>query len=224
MEHIPFYLHIAFGLITLATVWSFYSAAGYTQRTLIILIGWIFLQSGIGLAQFYTNTNSLPPRFLLLVIPPVLLIFLTFVSREGKQFIDRLDTNTLTLLHIVRFPVELMLFGLYHYGAIPEIMTFEGRNWDILSGISAPFIYYFSAIRPILPRYVLLIWNIICLGLLINIVTIAVLSLPFPFQQFGADQPNIAVLHFPYLLLPGLVVPLVLISHLAAIRQLLRKK
>jgi hypothetical protein len=46
-------------------------------------------------------------------------------------------------------------------------------------------------------------------------------SLPhFPFQQFAFDQPNIAVLYFPFIWLPSCVVPLVLLSHLAAIRQL----
>jgi hypothetical protein len=61
---------------------------------------------------------------------------------------------------------------------------------------------------------------VICLGLLINIVSNAILSAPFPFQQFAFDQPNIAVLYFPFIWLPCCVVPLVLLSHLAAIRQL----
>jgi hypothetical protein len=38
---------------------------------------------------------------------------------------------------------------------------------------------------------------------------------------FAFDQPNIAVLYFPFNWLPSCIVPLVLLSHLAAIRQLL---
>jgi hypothetical protein len=67
----------------------------------------------------------------------------------------------------------------------------------------------------------ILIWNILCLGLLINILANALLSAPFPFQQFAFDQPNIAILYFPFNLLPTFVVPLVLLAHLAAIRQLI---
>jgi hypothetical protein len=63
-------------------------------------------------------------------------------------------------------------------------------------------------------------WNLICLALLANIVIRAVLSLPTDFQQFGFEQPNVAVLQFPYVWLPGLIVPLVLLAHLAAIRQI----
>jgi hypothetical protein len=62
------------------------------------------------------------------------------------------------------------------------------------------------------------------LGLLINIVVNAALSAPSVVQQFAFEQPNIAILYFPFNLLPAVIVPLVLFSHLAAIRQLLRYK
>jgi hypothetical protein len=73
-------------------------------------------------------------------------------------------------------------------------------------------------------RKALLVWNLICLGLLINIVTIAVITAPFPFQQLAFDQPNIAVLYFPFIWLPACIVPLVLLSHLVCIKVLLSKK
>jgi len=102
-------------------------------------------------------------------------------------------------------------------------MTFEGRNFDILSGLTAPLIIWLAWKNDVPDRKILLAWNFICLALLINIVVNAVLSAPFPFQQFGFDQPNIAVLYFPFVWLPGFVVPAVLVSHLIAIRALLKK-
>jgi hypothetical protein len=102
-------------------------------------------------------------------------------------------------------------------------MTFEGRNLDIISGITAPVIYYFGFVKKKIGRTVLILWNLICLGLLVNIVTIAILSAPFTFQRFGFDQPNFAILLFPFVWLPGIIVPLVLFSHLAMLRQLLIK-
>jgi hypothetical protein len=67
----------------------------------------------------------------------------------------------------------------------------------------------------------LLLWNFICLGLLINIVVNAVLSAPSVFQQFAFGQPNTAILYFPFVWLPCCVVPLVLLAHLTSIRKLL---
>ena len=60
-------------------------------------------------------------------------------------------------------------------------------------------------------------------GLLINIVATAVLSLPSPFQQQAFNQLNIAILYFPFVWLPSVVVPVVLLAHVSAIRQLIRK-
>lgn len=133
---------------------------------------------------------------------------------------DNLDLKSLSILHVIRIPVEMILYWLFAYKTVPELMTFEGRNFDILSGLTAPFIFYFGFKTKQLGRKVILIWNFICLGLLLNIVTNAILSAPFTFQKFAFDQPNIAVLYFPFNWLPSIIVPLVLFSHLVTIRQL----
>lgn len=221
MEHLPTYISIVFGLTTILTVGLFYKATNNSKATLIIILSWLAFQTFIGLSGFYTVTDTIPPRFLLLVLPPILLITGLFTTSKGRQFIDNLDTKTLTLLHTVRIPVEIVLFWLFVNKTVPELMTFEGRNFDILSGLTAPIIFYFGFIKKQLDRKIILIWNFICLGLLINIVANAILSAPFPFQKFAFDQPNIAVLYFPFNWLPSCVVPVVLLSHLATIRQIL---
>ena len=220
MEDLPAYISILFGFTTILTAWLFYKATGNSKPVLLIILIWLAVQALIAGSGFYTVTDTLPPRFLLLVLPPLLVIAGLFLSPNGRKFIDGLDLKSLTILHTIRIPVELVLFYLFTYKAVPELMTFEGRNFDILSGITAPVIFYFAFIRKQFDRKVLLIWNVICLGLLVNIVSNAILSAPFPFQQFAFDQPNIAVLYFPFIWLPCCVVPLVLLSHLAAIRQL----
>jgi len=223
MDTLPIYISIIFGLTTILTVAVFYIAANKSKTTLIILLAWLVIQAGISLTGFYTVTDTIPPRFLLLVIPPLLVIIGLFSTSKGRQYLDSLDAKTLTLLHTIRILVELVLFWLFLNKKVPELMTFEGRNFDILSGLTAPIVYFFGFIKKQLNKTILLLWNFICLGLLINIVFIAVLSAPFPFQKFAFDQPNIAVLYFPFTWLPACVVPLVLLSHLATIRQLLKK-
>jgi hypothetical protein len=224
MENLPTYISIVFGLTTILTVGLFYKATNNSKVTLLIFLSWLALQTFIGLSGFYSVTDTIPPRFLLLVLPPILLILGLFATSKGRQYIDSLDTKTLTILHIVRIPVEIVLFWLFVNKTVPELMTFEGRNFDILSGLTAPIIFYFGFIRKQLNKKIILIWNFICLGLLINIVVNAILSAPFPFQKFAFDQPNIAVLYFPFNWLPSCVVPLVLLSHLATIRQLFNER
>jgi hypothetical protein len=221
MNNLPIYISIIFTATTLLTIALFYKAANNSTTVLLILIGWVILQTVLGLSGFYINTTALPPRFIFLAAPALLLIAVIFISSKGKQFTDGLSLKYLTILHIVRIPVELVLLWLFLNKTVPQLMTFEGRNFDIAAGITAPVIYYFGFIKKRLSKKIILLWNFICLALLINIVVNAVLSAPTPIQQFAFEQPNIAVLYFPYNLLPAVIVPLVLFSHLASIRQLL---
>jgi hypothetical protein len=205
--------------ITLLAVFLFYRAAGNNWRVLLILLGWLAVQGVITLTHFYVDTMALPPRFLLLILPPVITIIVLLLFGYDR----RLDAGKLTLLHIVRFPVELVLYHLYLDGLVPGLMTFCGWNPDILSGLTAPFIWYFGYVKPRLPVWLLITWNIVCLLLLMNIVAIAVLSAPTPFQQLAFEQPNVALMHFPYSWLPACVVPLVLLAHLAVLLKIRRQ-
>jgi hypothetical protein len=99
-----------------------------------------------------------------------------------------LQLDTLTILHVIRVPVEVVLFWLFLYKAIPEEMTFEGRNWDIISGITASVIFFLGFNRGKLWPSTILVWNLICLGLLVNIVATAILSTPYPFQRLVSNN------------------------------------
>jgi hypothetical protein len=227
IEHLPPTLSLAFALITAATFLLLYlailqSGIGKKKTLLIgaVLTAWLAIQAVVTLLDIYhSDTNAVPPKIVLFgILPALLAILALFVTRKGRQFIDKLPLKTITYLHVVRIPVELVLFWLYLHHAIPELMTFEGRNFDIFAGITAPI----AALTLIKSRYGLLVWNIVCLGLLLNIVINALLSAPSPFQQFAFDQPNIAILYFPFSWLPAFVVPAVLFAHLVAIRRLTR--
>lgn len=222
MENLPLYVPLIFVLTTVLAILLFYNATPRSIPTITVILVLLVAQAAIARTGFFTVNNTIPPRFILLVGPLLLIIIALFLTARGKRFLDSLDMKTLTILHTIRIPVELVLFWLFLNKAVPHLMTFEGRNFDIFSGLTAPLIYYFGFVKKSISPKVILAWNFICLGLLFNIVINAVLSAPTPFQQFAFDQPNIAILFFPFVWLPGIVVPLVLLSHLAAIRQLLR--
>ena len=224
MEHLPWYLAALFGITVLLTVWLFSKATHYSKPFLILLIVLIIVQSALGLSGFYDDINTMSKRFPLLVAPLMLLCISLFFTKNGKAFIDSLDIKTLTILHTIRILVELVLLGLYVHKTIPQAMTFEGRNFDILSGLSAPLIYYFGFVKKQISRPALIIWNAACMLLLFNVVASASLSLPARYQNFGFEQPNIAVGYFPFLLLPAILVPLVLFANAATIRQLILNK
>lgn len=233
IENLPAYISLIFGLTTIATLFLFFDtvkkAAAETtiKKALIILFGlviWLAIQAVLSFNNVYnSDTSAVPPKIVLFgILPAIFTIVLLFATRKGREFIDSLPLKNLTFLHIVRIPVEIVLFYLYLNKAIPGLMTFEGRNFDIIAGITAPYIAYFGFTNGKLSRQIILVWNVACLALLLNIVANALFSTPSPFQQFAFDQPNIAILHFPFSWLPTFIVPVVLFAHLTAIRQLIK--
>jgi hypothetical protein len=224
MESLPVLLTILFLGTTALTFYFVYKASPSTRWVWIAIV-WLVLHSLLAVNDFYLPNTGFPPRLFLFLVGPALLgIIILFNTSSGKIWIDSLDEKWLTYLHSVRIPVELVLYGLFLNGLIPDVMTFEGRNPDILSGITAIAVGYwgYTSKRSRLSKKVILGWNIICMILLINIVSIAIVSAPLPFQQLAFEQPNRAIFYFPFVLLPGFIVPAVLFAHLAAIRKRIR--
>lgn len=220
MQNLPLYIGALLAACTFYVVYITWRAAGRSSIVLYVLIPWLVLQGILAYSGFYLDTKSLPPRFALAIVPALAGIVILVTTQKGKAFTDRLLLPELTLLHVVRIPVEIVLFALCIHKAVPEMITFEGNNFDIISGITAPLIWYF--VRQGLNYKFIIAWNVVCIILLANVVITAILAAPFAFQQLSFDQPTVAILYFPFVWLPACIVPLVLFSHIAAIRRLLR--
>ena len=225
LTNLPAYVIIIFLVTVALTFYLFVLSTRKKAQVLVVLLLWLLLTGILSFKGVFENTTAIPPRLALIMVPALVVIVLLLATKKGISFTDELDLKKITLLHIVRIPVEIILFLLASHKVIPELMTFAGRNFDILSGLTSPIIYFICFRNSQLTnRKLLLAWNFICLGLLLNIVVNAVLSIPFPFQQFAFDQPNIAVLYFPFTWLPCFIVIIVLYGHLAAIRKLLKSQ
>ncbi|CAM2069170.1 hypothetical protein SCOR_27625 [Sulfidibacter corallicola] len=133
------------------------------------------------------------------------------------------------LLHLVpwvvglqafRVPVEIVLYLLHLDGRIPVQMTFEGYNFDVLSGLFALGLFLKYRTGP-MPKAALWLWNLVGLALLVNIVTIAVLSAPLPIRMFHNEPANTLVAFFPYIWLPTFLVQAAFGGHLLVFRYLL---
>ncbi len=233
IQTLPGYISLIFILTTLLTLILLYicikSSASHRNRSranqiLVISLLWILFQSVLAYNNFFNiDSESFPPRLFLAVFPALFMILIFFVTKKGRRFIDRLPLKMITWINIVRIPVELVLYWLFLNKAVPELMTFAGRNFDILAGITTPIIIYFGFRNKTIHKPLLLTWNIISLLLLLNIIISAVLSAPFFIQMLAFDQPNIAILYFPFNLLPTFIVPVVLFGHFASIRLLTTK-
>ena len=102
-------------------------------------------------------------------------------------------------------------------------MTYEGRNFDIVTGVTGLVLGLWLLRSKAVPRGLVLAWNVLGLVLLANIVIVAILSTPVSFRRFVESPPHTLPSTFPYIWLPSFLVQVALASHLLVFRALRRR-
>lgn len=160
--------------------------------------------------------------------PPPLVVLMAFVvvaslaiafSPFGTRLARDVPLAWLIGYQGFRFPLELVMHWAADEGVMPVQMSYDGRNLDIITGVTAIVVAWMVA-RGWGTRRTPWLWNILGTGLLINILVVAVLSLPI-FARWGPDQLNLWITHAPFIWLPTVLVPFALIGHLLLWRRLL---
>jgi len=187
------------------------------------LIGWLAVTGSLAIKGFFEDWSRLPPRLLPALLVPLIggLLLLTY-SRQTRVLLAATPLQWPIYLQSFRILMEIILWLLFVQHRAPAIMTFEGRNVDILVGLTAIPVAYFCFVRKAWPRQVALWWNAISVLVLLNVVVQAQLSTPSPFRVFLTDPPVTFIGDWPYIWLPGFLVPLAWLLHAASIMQIRR--
>jgi len=187
------------------------------------LLLWLLPAGILSYNGFYPERDSFPGKIHYFgLFPNFIAIAALLLFPTSRRFLLGLPLAWLTLFHLIRIPVELLLWQLSKCHVIPVQMTFAGHDFDILAGLTAPLIAWLCFFTSKCPRWLALVWNFLALGLLLVIIITANLSFASPIQVWGRTQPNIALVHFPFTWLATFVAPAVLLAHLIAIIQLCR--
>ncbi len=226
---VPESIELFFLLIVLAVVALFVLAirAGapenrvnlWTVRAALGCVVWLALTGQIAHEGWLRNFDDLPPRVMLLLLTSVTLTCALAFSRIGQCLITGAGPVWLVMFQIFRVPVELFLHHMYEAGFAPVQMSYSGLNFDIFSGLTAPAMAWL-VYRNKAGRSILLLWNVFALFLLVNIISIAVLSFPTPFRVFTNEPANVFVTYPPFVWLPTVLVQAALLGHLLIFRWL----
>ena len=192
--------------------------------TLIGITCWLSILTALAFLGFFQNFETLPPRFVIAILPPVILTFILLASKSFYKILLHIPPNWLVYVQSFRIPMEIFLWLGFIAGFVPPQMTFEWLNFDIIVGITALMGGFTFFGRGRYRRFEAIIWNIFGIVLLANIVLIAFLSAPFPFRVFMNEPANTMVAHFPFIWIPGFIVPFALAMHLFSLKQLILNK
>ena len=195
---------------------------GTRRRRAVMLtaavLAWLVLTAAAAGSGVLRRFDAFPPPFAGLVIAVVALGVGIVFSPLGTRLVGGLPLWFLVGFQVFRLPLELIMHAAAVEGVMPVQMSYSGQNWDILTGISAGLLGWRLSRGPV-ALWIVTAWNVLGFALLVNIVTVAVLSTPL-FRWFGDDRLNTFVTYPPFVWLPAVLVPAALIGHLLVWRKL----
>ncbi len=193
------------------------------NTTSLVFASWVGFVSVLALVGFL-DFSTMPPRMAIVLVVPLAALVVVMLRPSTKVLLAAVPPAWLIGIQSFRIVVELLLWVLHVLNLLPVQMTFEGRNWDILVGLTAPIVAYFCFVKKSWSPRVAVVWNIAGLGLLLNIVVVSILSMPTPLRVFMNEPANTIVAQFPFVLLPAVLVPIAYSMHVLSLRQLLARR
>ncbi len=188
-------------------------AAAVTLFLALVGVNLALAASGI-VARF----DRFPPPMVFYFLGMIAVAFAVAFSRFGTLLARQTPLSWLVGFQSFRILAEAVLFTAHRAGMAPVQMTFEGYNFDIVTGVTAIAVGLWLHRRPSVR--LAQAWNWMGLAFLLVIAFLANTSMPTPLRIFPEDQSNVWVTGFPYLLLPGVLVVAALSGHLVTFRKL----
>ena len=229
MPPIPSYVATLFALYVLLVAWGVVAgvhAAGrsprLTGRIAVGLLAWLAVSAVLARRGLLLDWSAVPPPFLIVVVPPLLFVAALAFTPLADRVLRASPPAWPIAAQTFRVGVEALLWLLSAHGALAPLMTFHGRNFDVLTGLTAPVAAWLCFGGGRRRTGLALAWNAAGLALLMNVVTHGILSTPTPFQVLHTTPPNTIVARFPTVWLVSFFVPLAFALHALSVRQIVR--
>ena len=172
-----------------------------TVRVALGATAWLGFTAWVS-ASGLLERAMLPPPLALFAAGSMAFCVGAAFSPLGARLVQGVPIAALIAAQGFRLPLEIVLHAWKDQGVLPIQMTFEGHNFDIVSGVLALLVgAWLWRRKP--PRGVIWTFNIVASILLLVVATIAVLSSPLPIRQYLNDPPVLLAFHAPY----GWIIP-----------------
>ena len=180
-------------------------------RACVFLIVWLGVYSLVLLAAM-PCTLAVGPIFLFVSMSvPMAVSF----SSYGPRLALGLSLNSLVAFQVVRFPMELILHQWVMQGTVPASVSWNGSNWDVLTGILA------LGVAPFAKKYRWMAWsfNIFGIVMLGHLLFVLVMSSPVSFG-WHVSPPMKLSYHLPYFLMSPIYFASIAAGHIILTRAL----
>jgi hypothetical protein len=154
--------------------------------------------------------------FALFALLPFLSLAVMGIVPISQNFMRSLKDEQLHHLHLWRVPFAFVLLWFYQSNVLPLELTFEGINYDIIIGLTAPVVGSLAFSQKMLNKEIVLGWNAIGIVLLIISTTLLLFDLEENVKSKAAFS------QFPYLFAFGFLYPASFYAHALVIYRIIK--
>lgn len=229
MPTVPHDIATGFFLLPLAVLASLAVLLIRRSRRLWWVVGvmvcWTALTAALAASGTLADFGTGHPRIPILVATQLaFVIWLAWFSRWSGD-LAQIPQLYLVGLQCFRIPVEVLMAELAARNLFAVEMTFHGRNFDILTGVTAVVLaIWLRRDGEESLRHVLIGWNLIGLSFVTSVLAQGVLSIPYPFQLLQLSVPTFVIASFPVVWLPTVLVPIAYFLHFVSLRRCLAER
>ena len=207
-------------MFSLLTLWVSQGPRRWAIAVIGTLAVWLVVTAWLARLGVLSRWTARPPGLPMVAGGGLVLAFLLRRTAAFRTLLAATPVPWVIGLQIFRVGVELVLFGLHASGRAPVQVTFEGRNLDIIVGLTAPLVAWWVSRRPA-NAWLVVGWNVLGLCMLVNTVAVAATSTPGPLHLGWPGAPFTEIVRWPVVWLPAFLAPLAVMLHVASLQQTL---
>lgn len=177
---------------------------------------WLMITAAAALSGWTADLDARPPPLAFVVVATLGAGAALGVSRVGTA-LATLPLCVLVGFQGFRVPLELLMHRAASEGVMPSLLSYSGRNVDIVAGAGALVVGI--ALRLGAPRVLAWGWVVVASATLANVVVLSVLASPM-FLLFGEAQRNTWIAFAPFIWLPTVFVTVALAGQIVLVRAL----
>ncbi|MFZ1785372.1 MAG: hypothetical protein WAU23_09205 [Ferruginibacter sp.] len=195
--------------------------AGNLTILVLGLLAWqvyIYMLARTGVTQ----DLSFPPKFALLLIIPAFIFTGIFIVKNRKNaWIHNIPPHWLIYYQTFRVGIETLFVFTVAAGMLHPNVTIEGYNYDMVFACTAPIIGLLVFQFKTVSKKMALLWNYLGLAVIAVIIFLFISTIYYP-QMYGADTAPFPTAFgmYPYVLVPGFLMPSAVFVHVLSIVQL----
>jgi hypothetical protein len=188
------------------------------RRAGAALATWFLLLAMSTVSGVYLDAQA--PRFLFYLLPALLGVVALFRARWLRAVVAASPGWWIPALQTLRLGGGASLFAAWAIGLAPWGLARTAGTGDLLVGLGAGAVALLLAWRVRGARTAAQVWNVLGLLDILHTLFRAVASAPGPQRLFFEEPSNRIPAVFPFVYLPGFIVPFTILLHLLSLWQL----